>query len=229
MTIAAQDIIRAATQTLVDDTSIRWTLAELCGFFNDGQRHIVTERPDAGAVTASHTLAAGARQALPATGLKLIDIQRNTGGTKRAVRQCSRTLLDAQLPGWQGLAGSVEIQHFMFDEREPRAFYVYPPAAATGASVELVYAAAPTDISDDYDEADTIDDVTGDLALADQFANALREYILHRAYSKDTEHPANRGRAQDHYAAFAAGIGIDGQATVGVAPRKKSLAAAGQG
>lgn len=228
MTIAAQDILRRAAQTLVDADSVRWTVAELCGYFNDGQREIVNQRPDAKAVTASLALVAGARQVIPDTGLKLIDVVRNTAGTKRAIRQCSMALLDAQLPGWQGLTGSTDIVHFMFDDREPRAFYVYPPAAATGASVELKHSVAPTDIDEAYAVDDTVADVTGNMDLSDSYANGLREYVLYRAYSKDSEHPANAGRAQSHMAAFLAAIGVDAQTTAAVAPRKRNLTATGR-
>ena len=45
--------------------------------------------------------------------------------------------------------------------------------------------------------------VTGDLGVPDIYANAVQDYVLYRAYTKDSEYAGNAARAQAHYAAFA--------------------------
>ena len=217
MSIAAQALIRRVVETLQDTTSIRWPVAELVRYLNDGQREIIVHRPDAMVTNASVSLASGTKQSLPANGAKLIDVVRNSAGNKRAIRMCAREILDAQSPGWHNLSGVNEIVHFMFDPRDPKVFYVYPPAAASGASVDLVYSALPTDIAEPAAGTDFAA-VTGNISVPDIYSNALQDYVLYRAYTKDSQYAGNEARAQARYAAFANALGIEIKATVAVAP-----------
>ncbi|NCW33252.1 MAG: hypothetical protein EB121_05235 [Alphaproteobacteria bacterium] len=217
MSIAAQALIRRVVETLQDTTSIRWPVAELVRYLNDGQREIIVHRPDAMVTNASVSLASGTKQSLPANGAKLIDVVRNSAGNKRAIRMCAREILDAQSPGWHNLSGVNEIVHFMFDPRDPKVFYVYPPAAVSGAAVDLVYSALPTDIAEPAAGTD-FGAVTGNISVPDIYSNALQDYVLYRAYTKDSQYAGNEARAQARYAAFANALGIEIKATVAVAP-----------
>ena len=218
MTIAAQSIIRRVVETMQDNTSVRWPVAELVRYLNDGQREVVLYRPDSMVTNATITLASGAKQALPTNGSKLIDVIRNTAGTKRSVRMTVRNILDTQSPNWYNLAGVTEILHYMYDPRDPKVFYVYPPAAASGASVEVVYSAYPTDITEPADGA-LYSAVAGNISLPDIYGNVLADYILYRAYTKDSEYAGNAQRAQAHYAAFQAALTTEMAGTTGVAPK----------
>jgi hypothetical protein len=215
MPIAAQSIIRRCVETLQDTTSIRWPVAELVRYLNDGQREVIMYRPDAMVTNATITCVAGSRQSLPANGAKLIEVIRNSG-TRRAVRLVNREILDAQMPGWHSLTGQNELLHYMYDPRDPRTFYVYPPAT-TSAQLDIVYAAYPTDIVEPADGTNYTA-VTGNISLPDIYGNVLQDYILYRAYTKDSEYAGNVQRAQAHYAAFANALGIEIKATVAVAP-----------
>lgn len=215
MPIAAQSLIRRCVETLQDPTSVRWPISELVRYLNDGQREVVLYRPDSMVTSTSRSLATGTRQTLP-NGSKLIEVVRNTGGTKRAIRMVNREILDAQTPGWHNLTGATDILHYMYDPRDPTVFYVYPPAA-TGASVEIVYAAYPVDIVEPADGS-LYTAVSGNISLPDIYGNVIQDYILYRAYTKDSEYAGNAQRAQAHYAAFANALGIEIKATVAVAP-----------
>lgn len=218
MTIAAQSIIRRAVETLQDTTSVRWPVAELVRYLNDGQREVVLYRPDSMVTNTTLTCVAGSRQSLPSNGAKLIEVIRNSASTsaKKSVRLINREILDAQTPGWHNISGSVDILHFMYDLRDPRTFYVYPPAA-TSAQLDIVYAAYPTDIVEPADGA-LYTAVTGDISLPDIYGNALLDWVLYRAYSKDSDYAGNAQRAQAHYAAFANALGNEIKATVAVSP-----------
>jgi hypothetical protein len=218
MTIAAQSIIRRVVETMQDNTSVRWPVAELVRYLNDGQREVVLYRPDSMVTNATVALVAGAKQAVPTNGSKLIDVIRNTAGTKRSVRMTVRNILDTQSPNWYNLTGVTEILHYMYDARDPKVFYVYPPAASTGASVEIVYSAYPTDITEPADGA-VYSAVTGNISLPDIYGNVLADYILYRAYTKDSEYAGNAQRAQAHYAAFQAALTTEMAGTTGVAPK----------
>lgn len=214
MSITAQSIIRRCVDALQDPTSIRWPVSELVRYLNDGQREVVVHRPDATRTMATVALVAGPRQTAP--GLKLLDVERNTGGRKRVIQLVDRAILDAQLQSWRGMTGVTEILHFMFDARDPTVFYVYPPAASD-ASVELLYSAVPTDVDEPADGAQLVS-VAGNIAIPDIHANALHDYIMFRAYSKDSEYAGNAARAQAYYALFANSLGIEVKATAAVAP-----------
>ena len=217
MPISAQSIIRRCVETLQDNTSIRWPVSELVRYLNDAQREVILYRPDAAVTNASVPLVTGSRQNLPVGGTKLVEVVRNSAGTKRAVRMVNREILDAQLPGWHAQAGVTEILHYMYDPREPRVFYVYPPAAATGAAVDLSYASMPADIAEPSEGA-LYTSVTGNLGVPDIYGNAVQDYVLYRAYTKDSEYAGNAARAQAHYGAFANALGVEVKATVAMAP-----------
>lgn len=222
MSIPAQSIIRRVVETLQDNTSVRWPVSELVRYLNDGQREIVMYRPDAMVTNASVELVAGSKQALPSNGTKLIEVVRNSGGTQRSVRMVNREILDAQSPGWHNISGSTEILHFMYDPRDPRVFYVYPPAfegdeETPGASLDIVYAALPTDVAEPAAGA-TFSAVAGNISVPDIYGNVLQDYILYRAYTKDSEYAGNAARAQAHYAGFANALGVELKATVNFQP-----------
>lgn len=218
MAISAQSIIRRCVETLQDTTSIRWPISELVRYLNDGQREVVLYRPDAMVTNTTVTCVAGSKQSLPANGAKLIEVVRNAaaGTTKRAVRMVNREILDAQTPNWHNLTGVNEVLHFMYDPRDPKVFYVYPPAT-TSAQLDIVYAAYPTDITEPADGA-LYTAVTGSISLPDIYGNVLQDYVLYRAYTKDSEYAGNAQRAQAHYAAFANALGNEIKATLAVAP-----------
>jgi hypothetical protein len=218
MPISAQSIIRRAVETMQDNTSVRWPVAELVRYLNDGQREVVLYRPDSMVTNATVALVAGAKQAVPTNGSKLIDVIRNTAGTKRSVRMTVRNILDTQSPNWYNLTGVTEILHYMYDARDPKVFYVYPPAASSGASVEIVYSAYPADITEPADGA-LYTAVTGNISLPDIYGNVLADYILYRAYTKDSEYAGNAQRAQAHYGAFQAALTTEMAGTTGVAPK----------
>lgn len=216
MTISARDIFQAVTIEVQDETSIRWTLPELVIYFNDGQRDILTHRPDALDVRFTHELVPGVVQTIPEEYTKLIDVKANSAGDKRAVRPASREILDAQIPNWRSLTPSLVIKHFCYDPKESTIYEVYPPAAE-GASLDLVASAKPQDIT--MPEAgETWEDATGDMALPDEFKNALRDYIIYRMYLKDSKYTANDQRAMTRYQTYTATLGVDVKATFAIGP-----------
>lgn len=229
MTISASSLVRRATDLLQDQTSIRWPASELVRWLNDAQRAIVKVRPDALNTTTTMTLAAGSRQDLDNAALsplpaKLIEITRNmaAGSAKKAVTLVPRRILDAQTPGWHGIAGTVDILHYMYDPRDPKTFYVYPPALAS-AQLEVMYSAYPTDIAEPIDGA-LYSAVVGNISLPDIFADEILDLMLARAYSKDAE-TGNAGRAEAYKASANASLGNEIKATLAVQPQVKSAPA----
>jgi len=224
MTTTAQSIIQRATDLLQDQTSIRWPVRELIRWLNDAQRSIVKARPDAMNTTATVTLAAGTRQDLDNMSLtpppaKLIEITRNMAdtSTKGAVTLINRKILDAQTPGWHTVTSGVNVIHYMFDGRDPKTFYVYPPAT-TLAQLELMYSAYPTDIADVADGV-TYTAVTGNLSLPDIYADDVLNLVMAKAYMKDADYAANAEKAAAYLQMATASLGAEVAATVAVGPK----------
>jgi len=224
MTTTAQSIVQRATDLLQDQTSVRWPVRELIRWLNDAQRSIVKARPDAMNTTTTVTLAAGTRQDLDNMSLtpppaKLIEITRNMAATstKGAVTLINRKILDAQTPGWHNVTSGVNVIHYMFDGRDPKTFYVYPPAT-TLAQLELMYSAYPTDIPDVADGV-TYTAVMGNLSLPDIYADDVLNLVMYRAYSKDSEYAGDPNKAAAYLQMVTASLGAEVAATVAVGPK----------
>lgn len=220
MTIAAQYLVKQCQTTLFDLAGLRWPASDFVVYLNDAQRDLVMARPDASAVTVAFVPVAGARQTLPAASVSLIDIPRNSSGSKRSIRKVALEDLDSVNRDWRSMTGATEILHFAYDAREPNIFDVYPPAAASGVSIDITYGAYPTDISAPSGDGRAFSTVSGNLSVSDQWATALYNYMLGRAYSKDAEYGGNVSLAVAYMGTFANLLGVQLQSSQTVAPVK---------
>lgn len=216
MPFPAQDVIRQAATLLQDKGGVRFETVELVDYLNKGMQQMLGERPDLFATSVTHALVEGARQALPASAVRLFEVQCNTSG--EPCRKVERSSLDFVAPGWRQAAGAEVVRNWMFDDRDPLAFEVYPPAEV-GASLNLLVAAVPTPIEEPDEESPTFANVSGDVPISEAFINALIDWVVYRAYLKDGQHPANAARAQTHLNAYRTALGLEVQATATVRPR----------
>lgn len=210
MTITAQLIVQTVSvDRLQDPTATKWPIPELARSFNRCQKAIFALRPDLGSKRGTLTCVAGTLQTLPSDGRMLINIERNTSGLKRAVKmpKNGRTIVDASTPNWRNLTGVSEVLEAYYDERDPLHFEVYPPAT-TSASLEIVYAAYPTDISIPG-AGTTYTDISGSFGLQDIAMGAQIELMCAEAYIKDAGFAAQAGRANAHMTLAANLLGVD--------------------
>jgi hypothetical protein len=196
-TIAAQSIVDRARHILQDTTSggTRWLDDELMKWLNDAQREIVLLKPNAFSSVEGLTLESGSRQDITAEGLLLLSVVRNVDG--RAVRRVDRNILDSENPDWHETTAQSSVEHYVFDEDAPTVFWVYPPNTGTG-QVEVIVSKAPVDVA-------AIGSV---ITLNDIYMNVILDYMLYRAYSKDTDYAGNTQRAGTHYSAFNNSLGV---------------------
>ena len=228
-TITAANLLLRIRDTLQDTTGIRWLDAELLRYMNDAQREIVNLRPESASTTANVALVVGTAQTIPTAGLRLIKVVRNmsaAGGSatgKRAIRIVDREILDTQEPDWHDPTVSGDathattVKHYVFDEDDPRRFYVYPGASSTSTFIEIVYSTSPTDFANTSSATMFIDDI---------YANALIDYVLYRSYMKDAEFAGNAQRAQSHYQLFANSVGAGAQINLMSSPNTDAARAA---
>lgn len=212
MAVTVQSVIDRVQKTLQDTTGVRWPVVdELVLWVNDAQREIALLKPDASAKNITVTLTAGTKQEIPSDGNRLLRVVRNmsaasNGVGKRAVRIVQREVLDAQTPDWHdpSVTGDAShtavIKHYIYDESNPRNFYVYPGVSGTSSFVEIIYSANPATVAQN-----------GNLDVPDIFANAVMNYVLYMAYMKDAEYAGNNQRAASHFQLFMSSITGKGQ------------------
>jgi len=220
-TVKVVDLIVRAQTLLQDEDSVRWTVTELQYWLNDGYRDVLNLRPDSNTLTGEFVCVAGPRQVLTTTfpnATRLVSVIRNTAPTsnKSGVRLVNKSSLDDQRRGWYAETPTVSVEEYMFDPRQPREFLVYPPATSA-ARLEITYAQIPsphTLTAQQLTNAAT----TETIRIDDSFANALLDYVLYRAYSKDAEQQGNAARAVAHFQAFQNSLGVTAQANAASQP-----------
>ena len=220
-TIKVREVIKRVEDVL-QDSNVRWPRIELQNWLNESYLQIVQLRPDSNAKTGTFTCVAGTRQSITtgfSSALRIIDIVRNLASTsdKKVVRLINRSVLDDQRPAWHTDTATVNIQNYTFDVRQPKSFFVYPPAT-TAAQLEVVYADLPTAhalSAANLDPASSSSDV---ILIDDTYVSAILDWILYRAFSKDAEFAANAARAGAHYQTFMSSIGTKTQSDVASAP-----------
>ena len=205
MTIAASTIIARAGILLQDTVNARWTISELVGWLNDGQRELVLLRPEACMQDTTMQLTAGqTHQTIPSPAIRLLDIPRNMGADGLtpggAIQMIERIVLDTQVPTWHSQTGAA-VNRYTFDSRNPKNFFVWPAPAST-LYINVIYSVAPTDVTTDGTT------VTGNLSMDDIYGNAILDYVLYRAYSKDAEYAGNAEKAVAYYSAFSNALGV---------------------
>lgn len=220
-TVKVVDLIFRARTILQDTTSVRWALSELQLWLNDSYRETLNFRPDSNTLTGTFECVPGPRQTLTAifpNATRLVSVVRNVAAhsNKYAVHLIDRRVLDTQRRGWFAEPASISAEQYVFDARQPKEFMVYPPSTVL-TQLEVLYAQVPT--------AHTLtDEQLGNLATAeviridDTFANALLDYILFRAYTKDAEQASNAARAVAHYQAFQNSLGVSAQVNAASQP-----------
>lgn len=193
----AIDIINEAL-AVSHDTGVRFPKPDWLKWLNAAQLAVVEKRPDSLVTNAAVNVVGGqSKQALPADGLRLIEVV-NDVVTGKVIRIVPRDTLDVHAPTWHTVVGDPE--QYVYDLRDPKNYYIYPhPAAAR--SLNMIYSKAPNVIViSDYDTD------TSTIEVDDIYANYLLDFMLWRAYSKDSE-AGNLERALTHYRAFEAIVG----------------------
>lgn len=205
MAVTVASVLSKVEATLQDTSNLRWPESELLLWVNDAQREIALMKPDATAVNETVTLVTGTKQSIPTGGNRLLRVVRNmsaasNGDGRRSVRLVSREILDAHTPDWHdpNVAGDAShtnvVKHYVYDESNPRNFYVYPGVSGN-AYLEIVYSGNPATVT-----------ASDNLSVPDIFANAVMNYVLYMAYMKDAEYAESQTRASSHFQLFTTAV-----------------------
>lgn len=245
--ILVRDVLEQVSRHLTDFAPQfeGWTQVELLSYLNDGQRAIAKYLPSSCSRIDSIRLAPGTRQTvatilaadiIPGDGSSAADVHGNAvlsvshlmgadGATPgRALRIVDRDVLDASQPGWHVVAASATATptQYTFDPRNPKTFYVCPGVpSAVALWAEVSYLADPVAIPDGNYAA--TGGSTVKLSIDDKYADDLINYLMARAYMKESEFAANANLSASHTNLFTSSINAQATALTGVNPNLTTL------
>ena len=207
----------AAGFALNDTSAVRWTYPELCFWINDGIRALILARPFAASQTVTIQMQAGTWQNVPIEYLTLLRLTRNisavgpprVGG--RAIRITTHDALDTSCPEWHNpkcVPYNSQVRQFIFDDDDPRSFYVYPGNDGTGI-VEGIVSALPSMVVATGDIT-LLASYAVDVDVKDIYQAPILDYVLYRAMAKDDTDGTPAGSAA-HFQAFTAAVSADVQ------------------
>jgi hypothetical protein len=205
MTALASDIIASVRGTLLDASGATWSDTELLRYADEAIKATCLVKPDAYTVQAALALAAGTEQSLPADSTGLVDIIRNSA-SRSAVTLVDKELLVESNRFFPAATGSVDIEHFTADPRNPRRFLVSPPAANT-SSVVAVYGITPASMAS----------TAAAFPLPDAYVPCTIDYVLSRAYGKNSRRQ-DLAKEDYHKRQWAGALGLKSQSQALLTP-----------
>lgn len=201
--LLASAILDKAGRVLQDAGHDKWDEPELLDWLNAGQREIVIIDPTAHTTNEVIPLVAGTKQTLPTGRRVLLEVTRNMGTNSttpgRVPDAITRKDINRENPNWHTGSASATVYHVIYDaDIDATHFYVSPPQPANGmGSLEVICSTLPEEVEDE----------TSPITVDDAYEGALINYILFRAYSKDTSYAREDAAAGSYYKLFVALVG----------------------
>lgn len=194
--------IEARVRRILQDEGVSpyWTVNELIDWINDAQMEIVSFKPDAYSTQVNVSMVAGTKQSI--SGLMLLEVTRNmgTGSTPGDVpSKVPLDVINTFIPDWHSHTAQAAVEFWMYDQRLPMTFWVYPPQPSPATQVlETMQASRPTAL--------TV--LTGSLALDDKYVPDVVNYVLFRAWSKAGDIQGSLAKSNGAYQLFMNGLGV---------------------
>lgn len=208
--ILASKIVDDTKKITQDLKNVFWAQEEALGWLNAGQREICIHRPDAYTLLTEHTCENKATQQIPSEGLRFLEATHNLA-SGYVIQPIDRSDLDQVQRNWQDPSNATsEVEHYIYDERFPKFFKLYPVPVA-GLQIEIGYAASPPDV--EIEQPISVDDI---------YANTLMDYMLARMYQKNTTLTNAANKSQQHYQLFYQSLGVKFEADRAMSPNSQS-------
>jgi len=198
-------------QGLSDPAHVAYGLTEdIYPALIEADKAILNFRPDANTASSPITTVAGSKQSIPAGHLRLIDVPCNIDPSSGAELRDIYLKPKAELsPGWRTIAPVDVVENYMFDDRNPTEFEVFPPVKA-GRKLRVVTCVP-------FESYGTIDANT-ESKLPQSYDAAKVEWALYRCYCRDNS--PHRGRGLDHLRNFYQLLGVKGQRDLEASPKR---------
>ncbi|KHE13025.1 hypothetical protein OI71_21675 [Aeromonas hydrophila] len=194
------ELLNRASIELTDTQRISWGLDDLISYYNSAISAIASARPDIFIKTQPFVCVAGTRQTAPAGTIKLIDVERNTQSGK-TIRYVSRADLERLIPSWASSTGGIEAELYIHEPTNITAFWLYPGVKA-GVSVDLVLSILPPPVTKSQVESGA------QVQVDDRYITPCLDWIMYRAFMRDSEVTANASRGQLHLQSFTQALSV---------------------
>lgn len=194
------EMLNRASIELTDTQRISWGLDDLISYYNSAISAVASARPDIFIKTQLFACAAGTRQTAPAGTIKLIDVERNTL-TGKTIRYVSRADLESLIPSWASSTGGVETELYVHEPTNITAFWLYPGVQA-GVNVDLVLSILPATVTKATVESGV------NVQVDDRYITPCLDWIMYRAFMRDSEVTANASRGQLHLQSFKQALSV---------------------
>lgn len=184
---------------------IRWGIPTLLEYMKEALKEIATYRPEAFATTEEVSLVAGSMQKLSNNGL-LEALTANTDGSpivktdSKLMKAFGAYATCAVSPRFKNGKPVYYVKSYAVDENDASIFYVSPPVpAGLNVKVQATYNKGASE--------PTLADWDKPLFIADKFYNNLIDYMMARAYQRDTESIVSQQQAQRLFQLFYQSMG----------------------
>lgn len=189
MPITVKNLIDRISRDLIDLRNVRWSRPELIDFMNDAIAAIVIRRPDLSRATAVVATSSNT-VALPADAYQILAVNHidNVAATFVSINK-----LNQLYPDWRTTEGAPVC--WTRNELDETTLFLYPAPQAE-VNVEVVYSRSLK-----------VTDESAAFPLSEVYEGVVADFVMYRAYSKDSLNPAEGQKAQLHLQAFATALG----------------------
>lgn len=189
MAVTVKNIIDRVSRDLIDVRNVRWSRPELMDFLNDAIAAIVIRRPDLSRATAIVSAATNTVE-LPADAYQILAVNHINSIAAQFV---SINKLNQLYPDWRTTQGAPTC--WTRNELDETTLFLYP-APQAAVDVEVIYS-----------KTLSVADETDIFPLSDIYQGVVADFMMYRAYNKDSQNPAEGQKAQLHLQAFATALG----------------------
>ncbi|KJR21515.1 hypothetical protein BOO91_14715 [Vibrio navarrensis] len=189
MPITVKNLIDRISRDLIDLRNVRWSRPELIDFMNDAIAAIVIRRPDLSRATAAVATSSNT-VALPADAYQILAVNHidNVAATFVSINK-----LNQLYPEWRTTVGAPVC--WTRNELDETTLFLYP-APQEQVNVEVVYSRTLK-----------VTDESAAFPLSEVYEGVVADFVMYRAYNKDSLNPAEGQKAQLHLQAFATALG----------------------
>lgn len=197
------DITAIVSEQLKDEFAATWPPSKIIPYWNLFIQESVSLKPDIYPVEEDITLAAGARQDLPADALSLLDVICNLGSEDAVAEPVpviiNKKNLDLMYPGWQLATASALVSFVAKDELNPKVFYTFPPQPTSNmGKIRALCSEVPAEI--------TIDST--DFPFDADYKPAAVDYLIYRCLIEETEQQGANAKAITFYNKYLQDLGL---------------------
>ncbi|KAL8195926.1 UNVERIFIED_CONTAM: hypothetical protein K2H54_000122 [Gekko kuhli] len=136
----------------------------------------------------------------PAGTIKLIDVERNTQSGK-TIRYVSRADLERLIPSWASSTGGIEAELYIHEPTNITAFWLYPRCEGGGQCRPRAQH-SPTPRNESQVESGA------QVQVDDRYITPCLDWIMYRAFMRDSEVTANASRGQLHLQSFTQALSV---------------------